>query len=79
VTTLDRVLLVARERLGGCTPATIVWEVAADSLARMDFAWDLEAEFGGDRRVSAAVKDLPPATPLWEVAGVICALGEGRA
>jgi hypothetical protein len=79
VTTLDRVLLVARARLGGCNPATTVGEVAADSLARMEFAWDLETEFGGDRRVSVAVKDLPPATPLWEVAGVICALGEGRA
>jgi hypothetical protein len=78
VTTLDRVLWWAGKRLGGCTPATTLGEVAADSLARMDLAWDLEAEFGGDRRVSAAVKDLPPATPLWEVAGVICALGEGR-
>jgi hypothetical protein len=44
----------------------------------MDLAWDLETEFGGDRRVSAAVKDLPPDTTMWHVAGVICALGEGR-
>jgi hypothetical protein len=79
VTTLDRLLNVAGERRGACNPATTLGEVAGDSLARMELAWDLETEFGGDRRVSAAVKDLPPATPLWEVAGVICALGEGRA
>jgi hypothetical protein len=79
VTTLDRVLLVARARLGGCNPATTVGEVAADSLARMDLAWELETEFGGDRRVSAAVKDLPADTTLWHVAGVICALGRADA
>lgn len=78
MTTLDRVLLVARARLGGSNPATTVGEVAADSLDRMEFAWDLEGEFGGDRRVSAAVKDLPPDTPLWEVAGLLCGLVEGR-
>jgi hypothetical protein len=78
VTTLDRVLLVARARDGGSSPGTTVGELAADSLARMDLAWDLETEFGGDRRVSAAVKDLPPDTTMWHVAGVICALGEGR-
>jgi hypothetical protein len=78
VTTLDRVLLVARARNGDCNPAVTLGEITMNSLDRMEFAWDLEVEFGGDRRVSAAVKDLPPDTTLWHVAGVLCGLVEGR-